>query len=144
MYTDNTLTELVQDLKPKDKVVYLKNLTNWNVNTYSRTYQRGFIFWNYKDSTGYEYPELTYSKNASGNHYEDSGVNKSNNTITLTNENGWTGNMVPKGTKVSQSYSGGTFNYSILVGRRITTDWVTYEATINGINNTLANIDIPQ
>ena len=127
MYITNTLTTLAQDLKPNDKVVYLTDLTNWNVATSTRTYQRGFIFWNYKDSTGYQYTGNTYSRNVNTNLYTDANVNKTNNTITLTSESGWSGSTtIPAGTAVSQPSSGGTFNYSVMSGRKVTTSWVNY------------------
>ena len=143
-YIPNTLTQLSQDLNTGDKVIHFADLTNWNDDTSTRYYQRGFIFWNYKDSTGYEYPELTYSKNkyTSNNPalYEDGVVDKTNNTITLTSDSGWTGPAIPSGTKVSQSSSsgGGTYKYSVLSYSPITTQWQKYMSpvttgyTING------------
>ena len=130
-YLSNTLTELVQDLNPGDKIIYFKNLTNWN-DTTSLYYQKGFVFWNYKDSTGYEYPELTYSQNHYSKRepalYENSAVDKTNNTITLTSDLGWTGPEIPKGTKVSQSSDGSTYNYSVAGDKKITTTWEKYSS----------------
>ena len=53
MFRPNTLTSLTQELKRGDTVVHLADLTNWDVSTQTRTYQRGFIFWNYTNSFGY-------------------------------------------------------------------------------------------
>lgn len=131
MYISNTLTTLSENLNNGDTVVHLTDLTNWDVATSTMYWRRGFIFWNYKDSTGYEYPELTYSQNVKYNYnlYQDANVDKENNTITLSSA--WTGGTYKAGTQVSQSTSGMQFNYSILVNKTLTADWVTYKATKN-------------
>ena len=68
-------------------------------------------------------------------------VNKTNNTITLTSK--WTGGTIPSGTKVSQSNSGSSYNYSVLVGSAITTSFVNYQATYNitGINTGASTVN---
>lgn len=141
VYIDGTLTTLSKDLKDGDTVVYLNNLDNWNVNTSTKTYQRGFIFWNYVDSTGYQYPELTYSRNVFSNLYEDSNVNKENNTITLNSP--WSNGTIKSGTKLSQSNSSQSYNYRLMGNKPITTGWVNYNYSgLTGITNTAAlNMD---
>ena len=126
-YVSNSLTELTQDLNPGDKVIHFDNFTNWNDTTTTKQ-NRGFVFWNYKDSTGYQYPEETYSKNVYYNGttalYENDAVDKTNNIITLTSDSGWTGPAIPKGTKVSQeSFTGG---YQYLSYGSLTTEWQHY------------------
>ena len=135
MYIANTLTELTEDLKPGDTVVHLKDLTNWNVNTGSASYMRGFIFWNYSDSTGYTYPASTYSKNNWYNIYRDSDVNKTAKTINLYyngNPYPWPQSYgtIPAGTKVSQRSAGAAYNYCLLGNRTITSDWKKYNSNI--------------
>ena len=135
-YKPDTLTELTEDLIPGQTVVHLKNLTNWDNET-SSYYQKGFIFWNYKDSTGYEYPELTYSQKSYLSLYEDNNaVNKTTNTITLPNVWSEANGTIPKGTKVSQSNDGNTYNYSVIYYKNVTTDFQTYKNNdlITGIN----------
>ena len=133
MYLNNTLTTLSQDLKNGDTVVHLTSLANWNVNTSTKTYQRGFIFWNYKDATNYTYQQLTYSRNVKSNLYSDENVNKTDNTITLTSA--WNNGTYPAGTKVSQSSSGSTFNYSVLSNAKITNNFTNYSSSnITGVN----------
>ena len=77
------VTELAADLKDGDTVVYLNDISSFKINTGTATYKRGFIFWNYTNSFGYKYPPKTYSRNVFYNLWEDSGVNKADNTITL-------------------------------------------------------------
>ena len=138
MYIPQAITTLSRDLNNGDTVVYLTDLSKWKNSTSSSSYKRGFIFWNYKDSTGYEYPELIYSKNIFNTLWNDSNVNKTNNTITLNSA--WSKGTIKAGTKLSQTTSGNVFNYSILQNKTVTTSWVTYKASnINGIGK--KNID---
>ena len=137
MYLDNTLTELAKDLNNGDTVVYLKDLSKWSTSTSTRGYQRGLIFWGYKDGTGYEYGPLTYSKNKYNSLWEDANVDKTNNTITLNKA--WSKGTFKAGTQVSQSNDGNSFNYSIFVNKTVGTDWNTYKSGAisgRGQNNT--------
>ena len=113
-YIDGTLTTLSSDLNTGDQVVYLSDMTNWYTSSDTPYYQRGIKFWNYQDSTGYNYPENTYSYNNYNNLYLDSNVNKTNKTITLNSP--WSGPSYPAGTKLSQASDGGTFNYALAWG----------------------------
>ncbi len=108
----------------------VQDLTNWDVSTQTRTYQRGFIFWNYTNSFGYAYPQNTYSRNAYTNLYTDANVNKSAKTITLSSA--WTGTNIPAGTKVSQSDSGSTYKYLGIVGTVVPGTWTHYTGVMKG------------
>ena len=145
LYMPNTLTELTEDLKPGDTVVHLKDLTNWDVNTSTRSYQRGFIFWNQKDSTGYSYPASTFSKNHRADIYRDSDVNKTSKTISLNyngNSYSWPESYgtIPSGTKVSQPNSGNTYNYILRAGHTVPNDWTKYSGTIQGVITNGTNV----
>lgn len=120
-------TTLAKDLKNGDTVVYLTSANGWTSTTY--THQLGLIFWNYKDSTGYQYPAGVYSRNAWTNLYTFDNVDKTNNTITL--KSAWNHGTFPAGTKVSQSNSGGHkyFNYS---NKDYPSDWTETSWTIGG------------
>lgn len=120
-------TTLAQDLKNGDTVVYLTSASGWSSTTYA--HQLGLIFWNYKDSTGYQYPAGVYSRNAWTNLYTFDNVNKTNNMITLTSA--WNHGTFPAGTQVSQSNSGGHkyFNYA---NAYYPSDWIETSLTISG------------
>lgn len=120
-------TTLAQDLKDGDTVVYLTSTSGWVSTT--ATHQLGLIFWNYKDSTGYQYPVGVYSRNAWMNLYTYANVNKTNNTITLNSA--WDHGTFPAGTTVSQSNSGGHkyFNYS---NKNYPSDWTETTFIIGG------------
>lgn len=128
MYVENTLTTLAQDLKDGDMIVYLDDLTNWSATSSTYDFQRGFIFWNYKNSFGYQYPELTYSRYFYTDLYTYTNVNKTNNTIKLNSA--WNKGHIPKGTKVSQSSSGSTYKYAISSYNTtaITTEYQTFKS----------------
>ncbi len=134
MYIPNTLTKLTKDLNNGDEVIYLENVTNWNITSETPTYQRGFIFWNYQNSTGYQYPELTYSRNHTGATawINENSIDKENNTITLTKP--WDGGTYLAGTQVSQKSDGAANNYSLVNGKLSTNNYQNYHATITGTN----------
>ena len=132
MYIDGSTTVLTQDLEKGDTVVYLQDVSGFNVTSVTPYYQRGFIFWNYTDSTGYTYPAETYSRNYIWDAYEYGSIDTTNNTITL--KTAWTGDTISAGTKLSQSSSGGVYNYLILSGKTLSTEWTSYSGSIAGIN----------
>ena len=132
MYINNTLTTLSRDLNNGDEYVYLTDMTNWKINsTENQGYYKGFIFWNYKDSTGYEYPELTYSKNTWKNLYENENIYIVNNKIKLNEP--WNHGYIPSGTKLSQSSEGASFFYSLRANEKLTENYETYSAVIQGM-----------
>lgn len=120
-------TTLAKDLKNGDTVVYLSSVDGWTNTAY--THQLGLIFWNYKDSTGYQYPVGVYSRNAWLNLYTFDNVNKTNNTITL--KSAWTYGTFPAGTTVSQSNSAG-HKYFKYQNSNYPSDWTEVTNTISG------------
>ncbi len=131
MYIPNTLTKLAKDLKNGDEVVYLEDVSNWNITSATPTYQRGFIFWNYQDSTGYQYPPETYSKNNFVAIWiRENSANADTNTIMLANP--WNGGNYPAGTYVSRSDSGAAHNYSLRSGNSLSNSYQNHNAVIVG------------
>ncbi len=139
MYIPNTLTKLTKDLKNGDKVVYLDDVSNWNITSSTPSYQRGFIFWNYKDSTGYQYPPLTYSQNTTWTTawINENSIDKENNTITLTKP--WDRGTYLAGTQVSQNSDGYAHNYSLVSSKPLSNSYQNYRATITGISTNNPN-----
>ncbi len=129
-YLPNTLTTLAEDLNNGDTVVKLTNISGWN-DTTTAFFSLGFIFWNYVDSTGYQYPELTYSKNVYYNLFENTSINKNNNTITLKEP--WNKGKIPKGTKLSQPNQGTTFSYLLMTYVNVGTDWIFRSSNVTGL-----------
>lgn len=120
-------TTLAKELKNGDTVVYLTSANGWTSTTY--THQLGLIFWNYKDSTGYQYPVGVYSRNAWTNLYTFDNVDKTNNTITL--KSAWNHGTFAAGTTVSQSNSGG-HKYFKYQNSYYPSDWTEVTYTISG------------
>ena len=149
-YTSNTLTTLSRDLNNGDTYIYLTDMTNWNVTT-TQTFQHGFIFWNYVDSTGYHYPELTYSRNAWKDLYDNTTTEIIDDVeVVMDNiqrnvevdgeivnriklKSAWNKGSFPAGTKLSQSGGGSTYVYSLVKSSSLSADWSNKTAIIQGI-----------
>lgn len=135
-YGVGTLTQLTEDLKPGDTVVHLADLSNSNWKS-ATNYQHGFIFWNYKNSYGYQYPPETYSRNvypSFGSVYlwtNVSQVDQTNNTITL--DSAWSGPTIPAGTYVSRRNSGSLYYYAKTSATRgALTTWTKLSGLVKG------------
>lgn len=147
MYINNTLTTLARDLKNGDRYVYLTDMTNWSTNTGDASYRRGFIFWNYVDSSGYHYPEFTYSQNVWRNLYSDSniqvGVALDENDEVIEGQSGsvnriklnsaWSHGSIPAGTKLSQCNEGSILNYNLLSNGFFSSEFTNYTSLIDGV-----------
>lgn len=142
-YMANTLTTLAKDLKNGDQYIYLTDMTNWNTTT-TQTYQHGFIFWNYVDSTGYHYPELTYSRNTWRDLYNNNTEEEPNNiqvNIEIDGEivnriklkSAWNYGTFVAGTKLSQSNAGSAYAYTFISGGYLSTNWTSQTAILQGI-----------
>ena len=128
-YVPNTLTYLTEDLNNGDTVVHLNDVSNFVSNTNS-----GFIFWNYKDSKGYTYPEETYSRNVWQNLYTYDNIDKEKNTITLTKA--WNYGNIKSGTKLSESFNNGSYNYTVASLVNFKNEMTLYEKNnITGYTN---------
>ena len=147
VYIPNTLTTLARDLNNGDNYIYLTDMTNWDVTT-TATFQHGFIFWNYVDSTGYHYPELTYSRNAWGNLYDNNTTEITDNiqrNVEIDGEivnriklkSAWNKGNISAGTKLSQSNDQSTYSYVLVGGTNISSDWTSKTAIIQGVSTTL-------
>ena len=151
-FIPNTLTTLARDLKNGDTYIYLTDMTNWNMTT-TAIHQHGFIFWNYVDSTGYHYPELTYSRNAWGNLYDNNTTEITDNiqrNVEIDGEivnriklkSAWNKGNIPAGTKLSQSNDGNTYAYTLVSGGgTLGSDWSNKTAIIQDVATTVNQND---
>ena len=139
MYIANTLTTLAQDLKNGDTVLRLTSAANWINSAGVHTHRRVFILWNYVNSFGYAFPELTYSRNVSAfNIWADGAVDYVNNRITLRAP--WAGGLIPAGTKLSNGSSSGTYKYIAGTNFVIPQNWEQKVGYISGIDLTGTSI----
>ena len=130
-----TTTYLTQDLNNGDTEIHLNDVSGFSyehINIDNDLYN-GIIVWNYKDSTGYQYPVETYSRNVYSSIIEKDNIDKESNIIKLKNP--WSKGKIEKGTKLSQASSGNTYNYGILRNDSIDGNWKTYTNIITGEGN---------
>lgn len=124
-------TTLSQDLNPGDTVVHLTSLAGFT-NNLTNSVLKSLIFWNYKDSTGYDYGVETYSRWVYTNIYEATGMNYTDNTITL--KNAWTGLKFNAGSSVSQATSlMDSYNYALLSSKKLTNEYLRVSKDISGV-----------
>ena len=119
-------TTLSQDLNPGDTVVHLTDASGWVTNW---TYAYFIAFFGYKDSTGYTYPDMVYTRNVVswGTTSDKSHLDKTNNTVTLNAP--YAGEKVLAGTTVAQSEAGSTYYYPATIAASNATDWTLLSAT---------------
>lgn len=132
MWVSGSTTTLAKDLKPGDTKVYLTSIAGFNKNL-TNYWNRGFIFWNYKNSKGYVYPVETYSQYSYYSLWDDaSAFNPADNSITLNKP--WAYVTFPAGTPVSQRSDEPTFSYlnSNFIASPENT-WIHKTGTIQGI-----------
>lgn len=88
LFRKGSTTYLMQDLNNGDTEIYLKDVSGFKYvdRTSADNYlYNGIIVWNYKDSTGYQYPEETYSRNVYSSIIEKDNIDKESNIIKLKN-----------------------------------------------------------
>lgn len=111
-FNNATMTTLSQSLNTGDTKIYVNDLSAWNANS-GHYYNFAAIF-GYKDSTGYVYPNGTYTQNVvafgSGTS-EKINLDKENNIITLLEPYG--GDYVPGGTAICAAPAGGVYVYPL-------------------------------
>ena len=135
LYVENSLTYLEKDINNGDTEIYVNNLNGFRTDDMISD-NDGLIFWNYNDSTGYQYPELTYSRNVYFHLFDKDCFDLENNKIILKEP--WNNGKIEKGTKLSQSSRGGNYNYGILQGA-FQNKYKLYSNYIQGIRNSGVN-----
>ena len=127
----NTMTTLKQQLKTGDTKIYVNDLSQWNAN--SGHYYNWAAIFSYTDSTGYTYPDGTYTQNLGrfgSSTNAKTNLDKTNNIITLTTA--YTGPNMPVGTKLCASTEGGTYYYPLGgISLASIQDWTYKEGTFS-------------
>lgn len=132
MYIDGSTTTLAQELKNGDTVVYLTSAEGFNTSL-TGNHNRGLIFWNYSNASGYKYPVETYSRNVIFPLWDDNSTAIDKTAHTATLKTAWTGGTIPAGTSVSQSSSGGTYSYGNGAFSTPIDEWTKKTATWSGV-----------
>ena len=125
-----TMTTLKQELKSGDTKIYVHDLSKWNANS-GHYYNYAAIF-SYSDSTGYIYPDGTYTRITpafgSGTNAKTN-LDKTNNIITLNTA--YSGPTKPAGTAVCAATNGNTYYYPFGgLEKSSLNDWAYQTATI--------------
>ncbi len=123
-----TTTTLAKDLNPGDTTATLTDATNWSTATYQY-----LAIWNYVDKSGKnwktEYTRKTYSY-----------TSKSGNVITLAAK--YEGPVVPAGTSVGNTFSGGSYMYPI-TPTNIPHEWTAYTSRVmSGVHTTEGSVAV--
>ena len=108
MYFQGSTTTLARDLKVGDTEIYVTDLSGFKQK--SQAYQRAIIFWDYKNSYGYQYPKETYSRYYNNNLWtNEEQLDYTNNKIIL--DRPWSGREHLAGCDISQNNANGTYKY---------------------------------
>ena len=99
----SSLTTLAQDLNPGDTIIHATDLSKWTAITVQ--FRKFVGIYGYKSSSGFVYPDGTYTRNV----LEISNIDTENNTITL--KNAYAGSQILSGTHIGQHASGSTYYY---------------------------------
>lgn len=130
---------LAAELKAGDTTITLSSTDGIEDGVFSESsgHRHSIIFWGYKNSKGYTYPDGTYSRTYGNAMWNDGGVNRTTNVITLnkpwtlTNPNDPQG-IFRVGQKVSGTKSGGSYQYITGSNVSVPTSWTKFEGTIGG------------
>ncbi len=133
-YAGSTDSSLAQQLNPGDTTVVLSNSAGWS--NAAGGYTRNFLWWPYTTASGITYTDYTYSRNYSGNYLDflSNGAwavgGISGNTITLRAP--WAGPVLPIGTQVRNSTSGGTYQYC-MGNFAVPNSWLYKQCFVKGV-----------
>lgn len=139
-FKPNTTTYLTQKLKKGDTEIYVNSLENWVDST------KSFIVWGYKDSTGYVYPDETYSR-----YFYSKVINSldtENNVIKL--EKAWEGEEFEVGRALSQGKNwmtnsiAGPYLYSLIRNKKLSDSWEKYSINLSGTIDNAPVLGKPQ
>jgi len=133
------IVTLAAELKVGDTTITLSSTDGIEDGVFSESagHRHSIIFWGYKNSKGYTYPDGTYSRTYGNAMWNDGGVNRTTNVITLnkpwalTNPNDPQG-IFRVGQKVSGTKSGGSYQYISASNLNVPTSWTKFEGTIGG------------
>lgn len=130
-FVAGSLTTLAQDIHDGDTVIHLTSVAGFQRSA-TASYKRGFIFWDYKNSYGYQYPPETYSRYYYSNFYAgESSFDTVNNTITLSKA--WSYGTRPAGTYLSQCSSGASFVYLNAAYTLPANTWTNKRGRLSGV-----------
>ena len=133
MYVRGSTTTLSRDLKVGDTEIYVTDLSGFIHK--SEYYSRDIIFWDYKNSYGYQYPKETYSRYYKTNLWTNKEqLDYTNNKIILNSP--WSGTEHLAGCDISQGKQGNTYKYLMVDN---VTSLVHWTGVIEGVDYSSTN-----
>ena len=135
IYFQGSTTTLARDLKKGDTEIYVTDLSGFTQK--SEYYNRKIIFWDYKNSYGYQYPKETYSRYINdGLWTNEEQLDYINNKIIL--DSPWSGTEHLAGCDISQGGSGANYKY---LNAGNVTSLVHWTGIIEGVDYSGTNAD---
>lgn len=134
LYYQGSTTTLAKDLKKGDTEIYVTDLSGFTQQ--SQSYNRAIIFWDYKNSYGYQYPKETYSRYVKGNLWtNEEQLDYINNKIIL--DRPWSYEEHLAGCEISQGQSISAYRYLTSGNIKSLTHWsaMIEEFDYNGFSN---------
>ncbi|MDO7487051.1 hypothetical protein Q5O89_16910 [Peribacillus frigoritolerans] len=131
------ITTLATDLKVGDTVINLTSSTGFMDDSATPDHRHSIVFWGYKNSFGYTYPDGTYSRKYFSTAWNVGAINRTTHTITLSRPFDIVNPNDPEGIwraghKVSPTSSGGNYQYMTAGNVNVPTTWTPYEGIITG------------
>jgi hypothetical protein len=122
-YVDETDTVLVKPCKPMDKIIYVKNATNWTSKDINS------IAFN-TDKTGH-YADLP-NFNLSSMGIQKINISSNYSEIILKNI---CGKSLPKGTNIREHTAGANYIYNVICNILLTNTWASFSNLITTVND---------
>lgn len=127
-FQNATKTTLAQPLNPGDTKIYATSLASWPTHTNNRY----VAIFGYRDSTGYIYPDYTYTRNTI-QYGTSNNLDLTNNIINLPSA--YSGPIVSAGTAICQTVAGSTYWYPFgAIAKTSIADWTYKEMTFKPAN----------
>lgn len=132
------IVTLAQDLKPGDTVIHLTSTEGIDDGRGNNSHFHSLVFWGYKNSFGYQYPDGTYSRLVFTNGWLNGGIDRINNTITLSKPFNLTNpedvdGIFRAGHTLSGTQSAAVYKYIAASNVIVPTTWTKYSGEIKGI-----------
>lgn len=133
------IVALAADLKVGDTTITLTSVDGFEDANFSESggHRHSIVFWGYRNSKGYTYPDGTYSRLYRDAMWNDGGINRTTKVITLNKPWNLANPYDPEGIwrtgqKVSGTQSGGSYKYFAGSNVFVPTEWTKLEGTISG------------
>lgn len=130
---------LAAELKTGDTTITLSSVDGFIDNAFGESggHKHSILFWGYKNSKGYTYPEGTYSRLYRDAMWNDGAINRTTKVITLNKAWNYPNPYDPQGIwrvghKVSATQSGSSYKYFAASDVFVPTEWTRFEGTIGG------------